>query len=466
MASLTADFVARALDTAVVGRPPQGAFGGVSTDSRSVAAGELFVALAGPSFDGHDYVDAALAAGAAGAVVRRDFVPAADPGACRFPVDDTLRALGELAGAWRREHSALVAAVTGSNGKTTTKEMLAAILGQRHREHKNQGNFNNLVGLPLTLLALEPSHTVCITEMGMNAAGEIARLTEIASPEVGVITNVGPAHLGSLGSLEAVAAAKTELFTGLSPAACAVVNLDDPWLAPWAERLDCRVLTFGFGPRADCRAYDISAVGTRQAFSLQMPQGPAVRVRLAVPGRHNVANALAAAAAAWALGQGSQAIVAGLESFKPVKGRLNLSWVPGGPLLVNDTYNANPASLAGGLQALKDIASGRRMALILGDMLELGPEAGRLHHQAGAAAVGGGCRVVLALGRFAGEVAAGARGAGLEAQSARAFDDLDQLVQAALGLLGEGDVVLVKGSRSMGMERAVARLEEMPWGED
>ena len=203
MASLDAAFVSRALGAPAQGRAPEEPFSGVSTDSRQMAPGRLFVALAGPRFDGHDYLAAAFKAGAAGAVVRRGAEIPELGEACLFPVEDTLTALGDLAGAWRREHTASVAALTGSNGKTTSKEMLAAILSRRHRVLKNQGNFNNLIGLPLTLLELSEAHTACVLEMGMNAPGEIARLTEIAAPEVGLITNVGAAHLGPLGSLEA-----------------------------------------------------------------------------------------------------------------------------------------------------------------------------------------------------------------------------------------------------------------------
>lgn len=198
-------------------------------------------------------------------------------------MDDTLKALGDLAGAWRREHSALVAAITGSNGKTTTKEMLAAILSRRHRVLATKGNFNNLIGLPLTLLGLRDTHSACVAEMGMNAPGEIARLTEIAAPEAGVITNVGPAHIGRLGSLEAIAAAKAELFMGLSPAATAVVNLDDPLLAPFAASLPCRVVSFGIQSAAEVRAQDMAPQGTHQSFVLNLA-GETAPVRLAAPG--------------------------------------------------------------------------------------------------------------------------------------------------------------------------------------
>ncbi len=458
MPRLDAEFVVQALAAAMSGNPPEEAFSGVSTDSRSIEPGQLFVALSGPNFDGHDFVATALDAGAAGALVRRGFSLAGKTQACLIEIEDTTRGLGDLAAAWRREHSTLVAAITGSNGKTTTKEMLAAILTQRHRVLKNKGNFNNHIGLPLTLLQLTAEHTACVVEMGMNAPGEIARLTEIAEPEVGVVTNVGPAHLGRLGSMEAIAAAKAELFQGLSPAATAVINLSDPWLAPYAERLPCRVLSFGLENAAEVRGSDVSALGSKVAFNLELPAGPPLRVRLATPGRHNVLNALAAAATAWALGQGAEAIQAGLESFLPVKGRLQISRSFWGYTVLDDTYNANPASLAAGLQTLKDLAGARRKALILGDMRELGASAPQLHHEAGFKAVEMDCQIVLALGERAEHVAAGARAAGLAGAEAQAFGDLDSLVWAAREILQEDDVVLIKGSRSARMERVVAAL--------
>lgn len=458
MPRLDAQFVASALGAAIAGRPPEGPFSAVGTDSRDVTPGQLFVAIAGPSFDGHDFVAAALEAGAAGALVRRGFALADSPDACLIGVDDTVRALGDLAGAWRREHSASVCAVTGSNGKTTCKEMLATVLSRRHRVLKTHGNLNNHIGLPLTLLGMSGEHTAAVVEMGMNAPGEIARLTEIAAPEVGVVTNAGPAHIGRLGSLEAIAEAKAELYRGLSPAALAVVNADDALLAHWAQDAPCRTISFGLGEQAQVRGRDVSGLGGRAAFTLELPTGEPRRVRLAVPGRHNVANALAAAAAAAGLGLGGDDIKAGLEEFSPLHGRLELKQSMWGYFVVDDSYNANPASLSAGMDALKDIAAGRRMALIMGDMRELGPESPALHRRAGADAVERGCALLLALGEHAGEAAAGARDAGLNNGRALGFTDLHELLEAAFDLLEDGDVVLVKGSRSSRMERVAGAL--------
>ncbi|MCB2193164.1 MAG: UDP-N-acetylmuramoyl-tripeptide--D-alanyl-D-alanine ligase [Deltaproteobacteria bacterium] len=457
MPVLDAAMVLQATGARARGECPVLPFTGVSTDTRTIQAGELFVALSGPNFDGNEFLDQAFEQGAAAALVRRGAQAPDGNGHCLLEVEDTLKALGDLAAAWRREHSALVAAITGSNGKTTTKEMLGAILRRRHQVLATKGNLNNLIGLPLTLLGLREAHTACVVEMGMNAPGEIARLTEIAAPEAGVITNVGPAHIGMLGSMEAIAKAKAELFEGLSPAATAVVNLDDPLLAPYAASLSCRVVSFGIEAMADVRATDITALGEQQSFVLDLA-GEAVEVRLPAPGVHNVMNALAAAATAWALGQGADAVAAGLEAFTPVPGRLALTGEPGGPAVVDDTYNANPFSVACGLLAAKDMAQGRPLVLVLGDMKELGEFAAELHHQTGLKAAQVGCRLVVALGEHAEHVAAGARQGGLSAQQALVFAAMEELLEEITQLLDAQDLVLVKGSRSMGMERVVARL--------
>ncbi len=452
-----AAFVIQATGALAQGVCPTLPFIGVSTDTRSLRPGELFVALRGPNFDGHDFLSRAFEAGAAAALVRRDAEASPAHGHCLLEVEDTLHALGQLAGAWRREHSALVAAVTGSNGKTTTKEMLAAILGQRHQVLATQGNLNNLIGLPLTLLQLREVHSACVVEMGMNAPGEIARLTQIAAPEAGVITNVGPAHIGMLGSLNAIAAAKGELFEGLSPAATAVVNLDDPLLAPYAASLSCRVVSFGIEAAADVRAGGLTPLGQHQSFVLDLA-GEAVKVRLAAPGRHNVMNALAAAATAWSLGQGADAVAAGLEAFTPVAGRLALLAAPGGPAVVDDSYNANPASVASGLSAAKAMAQGRPLVLVLGDMKELGGYAPAMHRDMGRLAAQEGFRLVLALGEQASAVAQGAREGGLSPDQTLVFAAMEELLEEITQLLDASDLVLVKGSRSMGMERVVAHL--------
>ena len=451
---------------AATGARPVGEFGprelaGVSTDTRTLSPGELFVALKGPRFDGHEFAAQALAKGAAGVMVEREI---GELKGLQLVVDDTLLALGELARAWRKRWGGKVVAITGSNGKSTTKEMAALVLGRRWKVLKNPGNYNNLIGLPLTLLRLRPSYDVAVVELGTNHPGEIARLGEIAGPDVAVVTNIAPAHAGPLGGIEGVAREKSSLYARLGPAGVGIINADDQRLRPLAETLGCRVVSFGLGKGADVLGRDISALGSRQAFTLEMPGHDPVRVRLACPGRHNVLNALAAAAVGHAMGLGPGQVLEGLEEFRPLPGRLNLVWCgEGGPLVVDDTYNANPASLQGALEALGVIASGRPRALVLGDMMELGEESQMWHEQAGRMAAESGCKVVVGVGEFAEAVAEGANRAG--AKISLATGNHEQALKALGEVVGEGWVVLVKGSRAMAMERVVEGLRQMSWEE-
>lgn len=434
---------------------------GVGHDTRTIQPGQLFVAIKGDNFDGHDFVQKALDAGAAAALVNRDFELADAP---LVAVDDTIAALGKLAGAWRNELGLKIAAITGSNGKTTTKDLTAAVLAEGFKTKATKGNYNNHIGLPLTLLGLTEEDEACVAEMGMSASGEIAYLADIARPDAGLITNIGPAHIGMLGSMEAIASAKAELYEGLGSEAVAVVNRDDPYLAPWAEKLSCRVVTFGTENQAQVMARDISAFGSRQAFTMEISGYAPMRVRLAAPGLHNVSNALGAAAMGLALGLDDEQIKRGIEVFEAPKGRLQTIFTNAGPLLIDDTYNANPASVAAGLQALTVLSKwGKGHGLIMGDMGELGPEAAQLHRQVGRQAAEQGCQFVLALGQMAEEVAAGARDGGLSKKQARAFEDIDSLIKACRKTLKEGLTVLVKGSRSSRMELVVQRLTEIDW---
>ncbi len=458
MPKLDIQFICQATGAAVCGRTPLAVFSGVSTDTRTISPGELFLALKGENYDAHDFIEKALDAGAGGAVVRQGFELPGRPDACLFKVPDTLTALGDLAAAWRKAHKVVLAGITGSNGKTSTKEMLASILKQRFQVLKNEGNLNNLVGLPLTLLKLNESHQVAVVELGMNQAGEIGRLTRIARPDVGVVTNVGPAHIGLLGSLEAIAAAKAEMYQNLEEKSLAVINVEDSWLAPWVYRVPCEVLTFGFSSDPDVLARDLSALGSKQAFTLRAPNHDHMRIRLAAPGKHNVANALAAAACAMALGMGLKAIKAGLESFHPVDGRLVQKKSMWGFKVLDDTYNANPLSVAAGVQALVELAGMRRKILVLGDMAELGERSAKLHHETGKMAGKAGCDVVLAYGQYASQVVSGALAAGVQEENAQAFENILDLVETAFELIEDNDVVLVKGSRATRMERVVAAL--------
>ena len=416
---------------------------GLATDSRQPLAGELFVALPGQRFDGHEYVAAALAQGAAAVLVAR---PVAAPGVL---VADTLVALQALAAHWRCQFTLPVAAVTGSCGKTTVKEILAAILAQEGPVLASRGNQNNHIGVPLTLARLGPEHRYAVLEMGMNHAGELALLTRLAQPRLALITNAAAAHLEGLGTVAAVAMAKGEILEGLDPQGTAVLNADDPFVEDWAEKAPGEVWRFTLEDRPARVRGRWEAMGQGGHLELRAPQGE-FGLALPLAGRHNGANALAAATAALALGIPIATIQRGVATLRPIPGRLQWRSGKAGYRLLDDTYNANPASLEAAMQVLA-AQTGRRI-LILGDMGELGPAALAYHRQAGQRARALGIDALLALGPLAAEAAV-AFGA-----DAAAFDDLEALLEAVAPLLDPDCVVLVKGSRAARMERVVAAL--------
>jgi len=459
LAGLTMDQIAAAVGGRLVVPGERPTVSGVSTDSRTVAPGELFVALSGPRFDGHDFIAKALAAGAAGAIVRTG---RADPDdwparACRIEVTDTLRALGELARRVRQDFTGPVAAVTGSNGKTTTKEMLAAILARGLKVLKTEGNLNNLIGLPLTLLRLASDTRAAVVEMGMDRPGEIARLTEIAAPTLGLITNIGPAHLAGLGSVEAVAEAKGELFEGLSPIATAVVNADDPRVVEQARRCRSPKVTFGFAAQADVRAEDPTSGPDGARCRLVTAAG---RQEIALPllGGHNLMNALAASAAALTLGCSLADVAAALATFPGVVGRQTVHRLARGVRVIDDSYNANPASMAAALRTLSEVRGAGRGLCALGDMVDLGEAAIEAHRRIGRMIGALDLGPVFLLGDWAEEVAAGAREAGLGRNGVNVLADHDQLADRLRSELAPGDTVLVKGSRATAMDRVVAAI--------
>jgi UDP-N-acetylmuramoyl-tripeptide--D-alanyl-D-alanine ligase len=433
---------------------------GLETDTRAMRPGGLFVALRGENFDANDFLGEAVAAGAAVIVCARGRAGAVarTGGTAAFiEVDDTLHALGDVAARHRRSFDITVAAVTGSNGKTTTKEILRAIMTEVHGADAvlaNEGNLNNLVGLPLTLAKITAGHRVAVVEMGMNAPGEIARLTEIAAPDVGVITCVGSAHLEGLGSIEGIAAAKGELFAGLAPSAVAVVNVDDPHVLRQAERFTGRTVSFGSG--ADVAAENVEPLSVDATrFELSVA-GVRHTVELSLGGRHNVSNALAAAACAYALGVESGAIAAALGRVVPPPMRLAHELLPNGVEVINDCYNANPSSLAAAMAMVAETVPGRRI-VVLGDMLELGAAADDLHVQAGLGAALLDPVLVCALGERAERVAAGAREGGLDREVIVAATH-EQAADEVARVWRAGDTVLVKGSRGATMERVVEEM--------
>jgi UDP-N-acetylmuramoyl-tripeptide--D-alanyl-D-alanine ligase len=434
-----------------------GAFSGISTDTRKVGRGELFVALSGPRFDGHDFVRAALAAGAAGVLVKAGRLKAAPEPGCAIEVPDTLRALQDIASYVRtRNHATPVVGVTGTNGKTTTKEMLHAILSVRGPVLKNEGNLNNEIGLPLTLVKLGPEHWAAVLEMGMSAPGEIARLAEIAKPGVGIITNIGPGHLESLGDVHAVARAKGELIDSLPEDGRAVLNMDDPRLSGLIEKEKARAVTFGLGSGAMFRADSITEAAAGIGFRLMTPSGNA-DVLLPAIGLHNVMNALAASSAAWCLGVNVDEMVAGLQKFSPAAMRMELVEV-GGVRVINDAYNANPASMAAALNTLANCRGCRRVA-VLGDMLELGASSADSHYTAGRLAGAAGISLLVLVGAEAGHTARGAEDSGMDADGIIVAPSSEDAAELVAKKVTAGDCVLVKGSRGMRMELVVQRLK-------
>jgi UDP-N-acetylmuramoyl-tripeptide--D-alanyl-D-alanine ligase len=409
----------------------------VQCDSRKVENGSLFAALPGSHTDGHVFAGSAVERGAVALLVSRRVeidVP-------QLVVDDVLQALGRIALLLRQRLQPVVVAITGSNGKTTVKEMLASILRRQHQVLATEGNYNNELGVPLTLFRLQPEHRYAVLEMGASKAGDIAYLCSIARPDVGVVTNVGPAHLQGFGSERGVAQAKGEIYAALPATGCAILNGDQPWCSLWRKiNTAGRILTFGCGS-----AHDVWLEDGRHP-RLHTPLGD-FPPQLALPGQHNLVNAAAAAAAAVALGVALDQIQRGLEAVQPVPGRLNLIHAAAGWTVIDDTYNANPASLYSALQVL----SGMQGAawLVLGDMKELGRDSRKLHAEVGDAARALGVSRMFTIGEMA-AVTADAFGAG-----ARHFTSLAALVGALRSELRPGVNCLVKGSRSMGMERVV-----------
>jgi UDP-N-acetylmuramoyl-tripeptide--D-alanyl-D-alanine ligase len=426
---------------------------GVSTDSRTLQAGDLFIPLRGERFDGHDYLTQAVRHGAA-ACLSEDVVAGLTIPVIQ--VRDTLQALGDLAQAVRQRFQGPVVGITGTSGKTTTKEMLAAILARTGPGLKSAGNFNNLVGVPLTLFGLQPEQRWAVVEMGMSARGEIARLAQIAAPQIGIITNVGAGHLEQLGGISGVARAKGELFIQLPAGGTAIVNADDPQIGQLPLANGVRRVLFGTAAEAQVRAAAIVAAEGEVGFTLHLP-GAEACVQLPLPGRHNVQNALAAAAAAWVLEVPLDDIVAGLAEFKPCPGRMELVELPGDLLVLEDSYNANPLSMRAALDALDDLGRPGRRIAVLGDMLELGQAARELHFEVGTL-VARQADWLFTLGELAGEIAAGAAANGLAAERIVTAGTVEELLDRLRPILRPGDRLLIKGSRGMRMERVSALL--------
>ena len=420
-------------------------FSGVSSDSRTIEQGSLFIALRGPNHDGHQHVAAAAEAGAVAALVEH-------PVDCVIPqiiVEDTRLALGVLATAWRKELDTPLLAVTGSNGKTTVKEMCAAILSQAGETLATRGNLNNDIGVPLTLLRLQQEHRFGVIEMGANHPEEIRYLTKLTGPQVAILNNAGSAHLEGFGSLEGVARAKAEIFEGLGENGVAIINADDSFAPLWRElTAEKQVLTFGLEQPADVSArWQGDVYGSRLEVVTPVAE---FQLDIALPGRHNVMNAQAAIAAATALNIDSRQIIDGLESMQSVGGRLQAQQGVNGAIVIDDSYNANPDSMGAGIRVLAECDGQRYLAL--GDMGELGDESAELHKSVGSEARAAGIDRLYATGELS-------RGA-VEAfgENGHYFEQQQQLIEALLPAMKDDVTVLVKGSRSSRMERVVEAL--------
>lgn len=441
---LSLNEIHEALEAELIGSDAR--FEHVSTDTRKVCKGDLFVAIKGENFDGADFINDAAEKGAVAAIVERkvdSIIPL-------LLVKDARIALGKLAAFWLDRFAIPVVAVTGSNGKTTTKEMLASILREKGEVLATQGNLNNDIGVPLTLFRLTKAHRFAVIEMGMNHHGEIAYLCKIAHPDVALVTNAASAHLAGLGSVAAVARAKGEIFEGLKTEGVAVVNADDVFAPLWKNLAAKRkIVDFGLEHEAqvsaECELKEFESI-----VNMSTPQGK-FTVKLAVPGLHNVKNALAATAAACALGIDEESIKAGLEKFNGVAGRMQRRKGIKGAVLVDDTYNANPESVRAAIAWLA--RAKEKSMLILGDMGELGMDAEKMHREIGSAAREAGIGMLFTLGKLSAE-AAESFGHG------ESFMDADELALKAASMIDSETTVLVKGSRFMKMERIVEKLEK------
>ncbi len=453
MAGMRLSTVADLLGGKLIGEDAE--FHSVSADTRTLKKGDIFIALKGENFDGHEYIKAAADAGALGAMVSH-FVETTIP---LLVVADTRLSLGHLAGLWRARFPGPLVAITGSNGKTTVKEMIASILRQSGPVLATTGNLNNDIGVPLTLLRLRDEHEAAVIEMGASAGGEINYLAAIAEPSVAIITNAAPAHLKGFGSIEDVARAKGEIFEGLSEDGVAVINADDKFAPLWKELTgDRRSITFGLKNRADVTA-DTDTILCRveagnfiTTFSMRTPQGN-TEIKLKLAGKHNVLNALAATAAALAAKATLNNVKLGLEELRPVAGRLQLKQGVNQACIIDDSYNANPASLNAAIEVLADLVGYK--ILVLGDMAELGADELPMHHQIGVFARACKIDALFGLGPLSQHAVAAF---GAAAQHFTNHDELSSALSQYIAGLQTPVTVLIKGSRSSRMERIVEAL--------
>lgn len=449
--TFSAAHVAHVCNGKILCGDPDATFSAVSTDSRDIRANDLFVPIKGVTHDGHDFLFPALEAGARGSLVHRDItrdIPQYLTKSVLIQVQDTLLSLANLASAHRKKYPIPLIAVTGSSGKTTVKEMIATALMRSQRPLVSQGNFNNLIGLPMTVLNLNLHHTVAVVEAGINMKGEMEHLAHAASPDVAVITTIGPVHLEGLGSVQNVAREKFKLIEALSAHGIGVVPAEDPWLVPLIREYSGTVVTFGI-EKGDYRAENIVS-GVRTAFELVSPKGRHM-MRLSVPGRHNIANCLAATAACEAVGMTVPDIAEALEEFTPPTWRMEVVPLAGDRTLLRDCYNANPLSVGVALEVLAGSGHGSKLAL-LADMAELGDRSTELHAEIGREAARLGIDRLVHIGDFGAAVAEGFVAGGGDAQAVTVARDKEAAWKAIAPMVNSFGAILVKGSRVMRME--------------
>lgn len=438
-------------------------FKGVCIDSRIITATDLFVAIEGVRHDGHCFTVDVIDSGVHGLVVGRDKIDTLPYSLCQkqnvvcIAVDDTTRALGDMAAFNRQRANVSVVAVTGSNGKTSTRAMITAVIAGRHVTLTPKGNFNNEIGLPLTLLQLTPAHRWAVMELGMNHFGEIRRLAEICSPDMGIITNIGPAHLEELGSIDGVMQAKAELLEKIRQGGTIILNADDPRTLQLAQKQVLPVLLFGMGTKADIKGKAVGTPGRRNSFVLKLP-AEEICIDLQVHGDFMIANALAAAAVGYQLGFSADEIKTGLESFQPVHGRMNVLQTSMGLNIIDDTYNANPVSVKAAIRTLMVLAAGKPTVMVAGDMLELGDQAASLHFEIGKKAARAGVGRLYITGAFSQGIADGALSQGMDGGDIFIGSQLE-IICDLKEYLHPNHWLLIKGSRGMALERTVKEIK-------
>lgn len=466
---LTIDEIVKSTGGQLLNGTPDPPVSGVSIDSRTIKNGDIFVAIKGDVFDGHDYIEDAIKKGARGVIIKEghkisDYIlEKVSKDKVILSVNDTMTALQEMARYYRNKFHLPVVGITGSNGKTTTKEMIWYIMSHKFLVLKNEGNLNNHIGVPLTLFRLISSHNMALIEMGISDRGELTRLCEIAAPTAAVITNIGPTHLEKLGRIENVAEAKSEILDFIKSDGVCILNRDDTFFDIFKAKASGRIISFGMSSAADVytESAEIAQDGKSidsMTFRLICPLGE-VDINMHVIGLHNLYNALCAAATACALGTHIEDIKYGLEKFTPVKMRSTIEKISG-IYVINDTYNANPASMVAAIDTLKTIKEGKRKYAVIGDMLELGKNTTTAHRDLGIYIAGAGIDGLLAIGEFAENVADGAISAGMDENKVMAYKDFARTLEKIRLWLNAGDILLVKGSRGMKMERIVEGLRE------